>query len=105
MSFVAPFPVTGLWTSLGLTRAAFFAVLLGSTLTFLVVPSPLWSHLREGHFTRLAVSYGVIPCAVALLLARRGRLGAGLLLRASLVLALLKLVLTTALMMAIALAR
>lgn len=105
MPFVAPFPMTGPWTSVGLTRAAFFAVLLGSTLLFLVVPSPLWTHLRDGHFTRLAVSYAVIPVAVALLLARDGRLAIGPLLRATLVLALLKLVLTTALMMAIALAR
>jgi hypothetical protein len=105
MSFVAPLPATGPWTHLGISRAAFFAVLLGSILTFLLVPSPLWTHLRDGHFTRLAVSYAVIPAAVAVLLAREGRLAVGLLLRGTLVLALLKLVLTTMLMMAIALAR
>ncbi len=105
MSFVSPLPATGPWTSLGLTRAAFFAVLLGSSLMFLVVPSPLWTHLRDGHFTRLAVSYAVIPAAIATLLALDGRLTMGLLLRGTLVLALLKLVLTTVLMMAIALAR
>jgi hypothetical protein len=104
MPFFAPLPVTGPWTSLGLTRTGFFTVLLASTLTFLIVPAPLWTHLREGHFTRLAVSYALIPIAVAVLLMRDGRLAPGLLLRGSLVLALLKLVLTTMLMMAIALA-
>lgn len=105
MPFITPLPVTGPWTSVGLTRAEFLTVLLGSTLVFLVVPTPLWTHLREGHFTRLAVSYGVIPVALSLLLARDGRLAPGVLLRGTLVLALLKLVLTTGLMMAIALAR
>lgn len=104
MPFVAPLPTTGPWTSLGLTRAAFLTVLLGSTITFLVFPTPLWTHLRDGHFARLAVSYAVIPASVALLLARDGRLAVGSLLRATLVLGLLKLVLTTGLMMAIALA-
>jgi hypothetical protein len=101
----APLPTTGIWTRLGLGRGAFFAILTVSTLLFLLVPAPLWSHLREGHFTRLTVSYAIIPVAVSVVLARHGRFAPGLALRGALVIALLKLVLTTGAMMAIALVR
>ncbi len=97
--------MTGVWTRVDLSRGAFFGILFGSTLLFLLAPTPLWSHLREGHFTRLALSYTVIPVAVAAVLARHGRLRLGPLVLGTLVLGLLKLVLTTGLMMAIALAR
>jgi hypothetical protein len=105
MPFVSPLPVTGPWTGLGMSRSAFLAILAGSTMLFAIAPTPVWSHLRDGHLGRLALSYTVIPLAVAVTLARQGHLGVGPLLRATLVLSLLKLVLTTALMMAIALSR
>ena len=72
---------------------------------FVFVDGPVWRHVHASHFRRITVSYGVIPIAVAaaLLCNRRARLR--LVLGASAVLALVKLVLTAGLLVALALAR
>ena len=101
----APFPTTGVWTAVGLSRAEFLGILALSTVVFLVAPTPVWTHLHDGHLTRLALSYAVIPLTVGVALARRGRFRVESLLIATLMLSLLKLVLTTTLLMACALVR
>lgn len=103
--FFAPLPTTGLWTHLALTRDAFLGILGLSVALFLLVPTPVWGHLREGHLLRLALSYGIVPILVALAQARRGTLALGTLTLATLIISLLKLVITTAVLVAIALAR
>jgi hypothetical protein len=94
---VSGLPEHGIWTAVGLTRAQFFGILLASTGLFLLVGGPLWTHLREGHFARLAWSYAVIPPLVALALARNRRLEPFLVLGASGVIAFAKWILTAAL--------
>ena len=103
--FVGGFPERGIWTALGLSRAQFCGILAVSVLLFVVVGGPVWAHLHDSHFTRIAVSYGVIPAGVAAALYRNGSVRPLLVLAASGVLALLKLVVTAALLVAIALAR
>jgi hypothetical protein len=99
-----PLPVRGLWTALGLTRAQFIGILLLSVALFVFVDGPLWAHLRDGHLTRIGVSYGIIVPAVAAALYRNRSLRPVLLLTAITVIALVKLLLTAGLLVAIALA-
>lgn len=61
----APLPVHGPWTALGLGRGQFCAILLGACLLYLLVGGPLWLHLGQRDFLRIAVSYAAIPLAVA----------------------------------------
>jgi hypothetical protein len=96
--------VRGLWTAVGLTRAQFCGILLLSVTLFVFVDGPLWAHVRDGHLTRIGVSYGVIPPAVAGALYWNRGLRPGVLLGASAVIGLVKLVLTAGLLVAIALA-
>ncbi len=99
-----PLPLAGPWTALGLTRGQFLGILALSFGLFVVWGGPVWSHLHDGHFWRLGVSYAAIPPAVAWALHRNGGLQAARVLVASGVLALLKLVLTAGLMVLVALA-
>ena len=100
-----PLPERGIWTALALTRGQFLAILGLAVGLFLVVGGPLWSHLHDGHLKRIAVSYGVIPPAVILALVRNRAARTRAVLAASAVLALVKLVLTAGLLVAVALAR
>jgi hypothetical protein len=52
--FISGLPEHGIWTAVGLSRGQFFGILLVSIGLFLLVGGPLWMHLREGHFARLA---------------------------------------------------
>jgi hypothetical protein len=99
------FPERGVWTAIGLGRGQFLAILALATAFFLFVGGPVWAHLHEDHFARITVSYGVIPLATALALHRNGNLRLGLCLGASLLIALLKLLVTAALLIALALGR
>ena len=100
-----PLPELGIWTGLGLSRAQFCAILGGSIVLFLLVGGPLWRHVRDPHFARIAVSYAVIPLGVLLALLRNGRARFGPIVAASMVIALLKLLITAGLDVVIALAR
>lgn len=102
--FFAPLPARGIWTALDLERSHFLWILGGSLLLFVFVDGPLWSHARENHFWRLVLSYAFIPPAVAAALWRNGKLHWMRLLAASLVLSLIKLVLTALLLVGIGLA-
>ena len=102
--FFGTLPVRGPWTAVGLERGQFLAVLALSLALFLFVGGPLWTHLRDGHFARIAVSYGVIPLATAVVLHRNGAARPGRIAVASLLIAVVKLVLTAGLLIAFALA-
>jgi hypothetical protein len=100
-----PLPAHGIWTAVGLTRGQFLAILALSVALFVFVGGPLWRHLGDGHFARIMVSYGIIPPAVVAVLARKGSLRTRFVLAASGVIALVKLVVTAALLVAFALVR
>lgn len=103
--FIGGLPETGIWTAVGLTRAQFFAILGISVALFLLVGGPVWLHVREAHFTRIVVSYAVIPIAVTAVFARHGVPRVWQVVAASGVLAAVKLVLTAGLLIVLALAR
>jgi hypothetical protein len=94
-----PLPERGIWTPLGLSRAQFLGILALSVLLFVVVGGPVWRHVHDSHFTRIAVSYAVIPACVCAALAWNRTARPALVLGASAVLAALKLVLTAALLL------
>ncbi len=102
--FLGTFPTDGVWTTLGLGRAQFFAILGLSLALFAFVDGPVWRHVHAPHFWRIMVSYAAIPVAVAAALAWNRTPRFGLFLGASAVLALAKLVLTAGLLVALALA-
>jgi hypothetical protein len=100
-----PLPTRGIWTALGLTRGQFLFILGGSVALFLFVSGPLWQHLHESHFARIVLSYAVIPFAVAAALYRNGGARAVPILIATIVIALLKLVVTAAVLVVIGMAQ
>ncbi len=93
----APLPTKGVWTAIGLSRAAFFTIFLGASAVYVFWGGPLWSHLGEDDFVRLAISYAIIPIAVAFALVRAGNFGIATFVVATGVIAALKLVLTAVL--------
>jgi hypothetical protein len=104
-AFFGPLPTRGIWTALDLTRGQFLFVLLLSIALFVFVDGPLWTHAHESHFLRITVSYLAIPPAVALALHRNGKLRLVILVVASAVLSLLKLVLTAVILVVIGMAQ
>jgi hypothetical protein len=103
--FFGGLPERGVWTAVELTRGQFAAILGLSVLLFVFVGGPLWNHLHDSHFARIAVSYGVIPLAVGVALSRNGSWRLPLIVGASALIAVVKLLLTAGLMVALALAR
>lgn len=93
----APLPVEGAWSAVGLTRGQFAAILVASTLLFLLWGRPLWQDPRGAHFGRLATSYSLIPALCAAALARNGKLGIPNFLGATGMIAFLKLIVTAGL--------
>jgi hypothetical protein len=100
-----PLPSRGIWTGLGLTRGQFFAILAVSVLLFVFVDGPLWMHLHDHHFARITVSYAFIPPAVGVALYRNGQARLLPIVVAAAVIAVIKLVLTAALLVVIGMAR
>jgi hypothetical protein len=101
--FFAPFPERGIWDRVGLTRGQFLGTLGASIVLFVVVGGPVWRHVHDSHLLRIAVSYGVIPAAVGAALWWNGTPRPALLVGASAVIAAVKLVLTAAFLLAVAL--
>ena len=102
--FFGGLPERGPWTAVGLTRAQFVAILALSIVLFVFVGGPVWAHVRDRHLVRITTSYGVIPFAVAAALHKNGELRPAPLVGATIVVALVKLVVTAALLVAVALA-
>lgn len=100
-----PLPTRGIWTALSLTRSQFLLILGGSITLFVVVGGPLWTHLHDSHFRRIAVSYAVIPPAVSVALYQNGKAHVLLIVTSSAVIALIKLVVTAALLVLIGMAQ
>ena len=94
MAFIGPLPTTGPWSAFGLGRGQFFAVLFGAIILFVLIGGPVWRHVHDPHFGRLAWSYAVIPPAIAVLQAHNGSFGWGRLLGATVTIGVLKLVVT-----------
>jgi hypothetical protein len=103
--FFGRLPERGPWTAVGLTRGQFLAILGLSLVLFAFVGGPVWAHVRDRHGVRIAVSYAVIPLAAGIALRRNHGARPGLLLGATVVIALIKLVLTAALLVVLALGR
>lgn len=103
--FFGSLPVDGIWTSVGFTREQFLTVVSLSTFLFLFIEGPLWDHLRDSHLARVVYSYAVIPPAVAGVQYLNGKLRWGLLIAATVVVALVKLVITAVIVVAIGLTR
>ena len=101
---IGPLPTTGPWTAVGLTRTEFFAILGLSVLAFVVIGGPVWRAPQGGHFGRIVLSYGLILPLVAAVLRRERPYPTGRVLAASALIALVKLIGTTLLLAAIALA-
>jgi hypothetical protein len=104
-SFVGGFPEHGIWTAVGLGRGQFFAILGVSLAVFTFLGGPVWTHLRDAHLVRIAVSYAVILPAVWVAMRRNGRPGLVAVSVASVVLAFVKLVVTATVFVILALAR
>lgn len=101
--FISPLPERGIWTAVGLTRRQFFVILIIATALFVWVGGPIWRHLRTSHFDRIVVSYLVIPALVLAALYRNGKVRFLLLVEATVVIAVVKLLVTALLLVAIAL--
>ena len=92
----------GLWGT-GLPASALLAILLVAVCVFLFWGGPLWQADREiAHTTRIAVSYGVVPPLVAVVLAAGKRLSWASLLTATGLLWSVKLVTTASLYFGVA---
>jgi hypothetical protein len=98
--FFGSFPVDGIWTSVGLTRAQFLWLIAVSTALFVFIDGPLWEHLHDTHFSRILCSYAVIPPTVAAALQYNGKLRWTLLVAATVVVGLAKLVATAVVLVA-----
>jgi len=104
-SLFGPLPTRGIWTALDLTRGQFLGILAVSVMLFLFIGGPLWTHARASHFWRINLSYAIIPFAVAAAFYRNGRARPVPIIVASVVIALVKLVLTAVLLVLIGVAQ
>jgi hypothetical protein len=82
----------------------FFAILGIAVLSFVVIGGPVWRDPHGDHFARIALSYAVIVPLVGLAFRRRRPFPTGQALAAIAVIALVKLVVTAALLAVVALA-
>jgi hypothetical protein len=98
-------PKDGIWTAVGMSRGQFLGVIALSTALFMFIDGPVWQHLRDSHLSRIIWSYMMIPPAVAGALYLNGKRSLGLLVAASVVVGLVKLVLTAVILVLIGLAR
>jgi hypothetical protein len=103
-AFFGPLPTRGIWTAFDLTRDQFLLILALSVGLFVFIGGPIWSHAHDSHFWRIALSYLVIPLAVALSLLRNDKLAPAPLIVGSAVLSLVKLVLTAVLLVGVGVA-
>jgi len=101
--FFGPLPTRGIWTAVGLTRGQFFFILTVSVAMFVFLYGPLWLHARDSHLARIVWSYLVIVPMVWAALYRSGKARVVTVVAASVVVGLVKLVLTAVILVAIGL--
>ena len=99
--FFGPLPAAGPWSAVGLSRGQFLGILAVSLALFVLLGGPVWAHLRDSHFTRIILSYAVIPFLTAAAQWRRGTLRPGVFLGASALLSAVKLLVTAGLTVAL----
>jgi hypothetical protein len=92
-----------MWTAVGLTRGQFFLILAVSIAMFLFLDGPLWLHTHESHFWRIGWSYLAIVPMAWVALYRNGKAHLGTIVAASVVVGLVKLVVTAVILVAIGL--
>ncbi len=97
--FFGSLPTRGLWTAVGLSRAQFVAIIGVSVLAFVFIDGPLWERLDGNHFRRITLSYLAIPALIAAVQMRAGKLEAGALFGATIIIAVIKLLLTALLVL------
>jgi hypothetical protein len=100
-SFFGSFPKRGVWTALGLTRIEFFVVLAVSVALFSLVDGPIWAHPGGNHFRRIAMSYLSIPLLLVANQLIRKKFDLTALLGGSIVIGVIKLVLTALIVLAV----
>jgi len=98
--FFGGLPGTGVWTAVGLSRAQFLAILGISIAAFCFVDGPFWS-VGGSHLRRLTVSYAAIPLMILVVQARHRRLDIASLAAGSVVIGLIKLVVTALLVLSL----
>lgn len=86
---------------MGLTATQFWVILGLATLCFALAGGPVWRDPRGEHFWRLTLSYLLIPLAVAVAMRRTRPFPLGRFLAASMLVALVKLVVTALLLVAL----
>lgn len=101
----SPLPTRGVWSAVGLTRGQFFSILAVSIVMFLFLDGQLWLHTHDSHLRRIVWSYLVILPLVCAALYRNGESRIGTIVAASVVVGLVKLVVTAVILVAIGLAR
>lgn len=101
--FFGPLPTRGMWTAVSLTRGQFFLILTVSIAMFLFLDGPLWLHTRESHFWRIGWSYLAIVPMAWVALYRNGKVHLSTVVAASVVVGLVKLVLTAVILVVIGL--
>jgi hypothetical protein len=64
---IEPFriPEKGIWSTVGLGRWQFLGIIAFSVLVFLFLDGAAWDSLQRAHTVRIATSYLVIPVLVA----------------------------------------
>ena len=95
---IESFPTHGPWTPLGLGRGQFLGILALSVLLFVFVDGPVWRHVHDGHLRRIGLSYVAIPIAVGTALAWNRTVTWGRVFGATIVLSVVKLVVTAVLL-------
>jgi hypothetical protein len=91
------------WTAVGLTRGQFLSILAVSILLFMFLYGPLWLHTHDSHFGRIVWSYLMILPMTGAALYRNGKARIGTVVAASVVIGLVKLVVTAVILVAIGL--
>jgi hypothetical protein len=101
---IGALPTRGPWTAVGLSRGWFLGILALSLVGFAFIGGPVWLDPRGRHFDRITMSYLIIPAATALALRHVRPFPFGRLVAATVMLALIKLVVTAALLAVLVLA-
>lgn len=97
--FFGSLPTHGVWTAVGLSRSQFLLVISVSVLAFLFLGGPLWQHLDTNHFHRIVLSYLAIPVLILAIQLARRQLNLSTLLGGTIVIGVIKLLLTAVIMM------